>query len=154
MEDDMGRKDETFEDDIASEPETESPLFAPEATSVPSTPKRSRIAPEQLPLGLERADFHDVERLNGPNPSDANKPGTDIEVEADGSEWSAEDDRILVELVLEKLNLTKKEWQECARNLGRDRQSVNRRWKSLIAHGDIGLKPRHGGRSKLHSTWR
>lgn len=154
MDDDMGREDETSQEDIASEPETESPCFAPGESTAPSTPKRSRIAPEQMPLGLERSDFHEVERLNGRDPEDFVKPGTDINVEANGEEWSAEDDRVLVELVLEKLNLTKKEWQECARNLGRDRQSVNKRWKSLITHGDVGLKTRNGSRAKLHSTWR
>lgn len=156
MEDDMGREDEHSQDDneIASEPEIESPAFVREESTAPSTPKRSRIAPEQMPLGLERSDFHEVERLNGRDPEEFIRPGTDIEVEANGEEWSAEDDRVLVELVLEKLNLTKAEWQECARNLGRDRQSVNRRWKSLITHGDVGLKSRNGSRAKLHSTWR
>ena len=150
----MGREDEAVHGDIASDGETESQSVAPEEPTAPSTPKRSRIAPEQLPLGLARSDFHEVDALGVLDPGSASKPGTEIEVEADGEEWSAEDDRVLVELVLEKLNLTKKEWQECARNLGRDRQTVNRRWKSLISHGDVGLKSRNGSRAKLHSTWR
>lgn len=76
--------------------------------------------------------------------------GTNLEVEADGNEWSAEDDRVLIELVLDKLKLSKSEWQDCARNLGKDRYSVNRRWKSLIMRGDVGVKRR----TRLHSTWR
>jgi hypothetical protein len=109
----------------------------------PSTPKRSRIAPEQLPLGLERSDFHDVHRQ---------ERGAD---EVDGSnEWTPEDDRMLVELVLEKLKLSKTEWQDCARNLGKDRHSLSRRWKSLMVNGDVGLKRNQPRRGKLHSTWR
>ncbi|KAF7543616.1 hypothetical protein G7Z17_g10592 [Cylindrodendrum hubeiense] len=115
----------------------------------PATPKRARIAPEQLPLGLERSDFHDVHRRS----DGANNTNTHDE-DVDGDDWNAEDDRILVELVLEKLKLSKSEWQDCARNLGRDRHAVNRRWKSLILGGDVGVKPRASRRARLHSTWR
>ncbi|KAM4059423.1 MYB-like protein [Hirsutella rhossiliensis] len=112
--------------------------------ATPSTPKCSRIAPEQLPLGLARADFHDMHLLNN---------GQDVD--NDGAEWSADDDRILVELVLDKLRLSKTEWQDCARSLGKDRHSVGRRWKSLMAKGDVGLKARGPSRrARLHGTWR
>jgi hypothetical protein len=81
--------------------------------------------------------------------------GADVEVEADGEAWTAEDDRILVELVLDKLKLSKSEWQDCARSLGKDRHSVGRRWKTLMAHGDVGVKTRSSTRrAKLHGTWR
>jgi hypothetical protein len=87
-------------------------------------------------------------------PSTEEQPQVDGE-QADGDagseSWTAEDDRILVELVLDKLKLTKTEWQDCARSLGRDRHSVGKRWKSLMANGDVGVKRR---RAKLHSTWR
>ncbi|EMT66687.1 hypothetical protein FOC4_g10003017 [Fusarium odoratissimum] len=63
---------------------------------------------------------------------------------SDEEDWSAEDDRILIEIVLEKLRLSKAEWQDCARNLGRDRHAVDRRWKTLLLNGDIGLKSRPG----------
>ena len=50
---------------------------------LPSTPKRARIAPEVLPLGLERSDFHTLQ--DSSNTSEAGKPeGTEVEVEADG----------------------------------------------------------------------
>jgi hypothetical protein len=102
---------------------------------------------------LERSDFHDIH--HGPEDEGTQDPkGTDVEVEADGQEWSVEDDRILVELVLEKLKLSKSEWQDCARNLGKDRHSVNRRWKSLIMKGEVGLKTRSSNRRRIHSTWR
>ncbi|CAK7235750.1 hypothetical protein SBRCBS47491_009402 [Sporothrix bragantina] len=119
----------------------------------PQTPKRARIAPEALPLGLERSDFHAL-HANG-IPDDSSRAGTLVEMEADGEAWSTEDDRLLVELVLEKLKLSKEEWQDCARSLGKDRHSLGRRWKSLMLHGDIGLKPSsRTRRSKIHGTWR
>jgi hypothetical protein len=70
-----------------------------------------------------------------------------------GEEWSTEEDRLLVELVLEKLKLTKSDWQDCARSLGKDRGSVGRRWKSLMGGGEVGLKSRPR-RAKIHGTWR
>ncbi|CAJ2513839.1 Uu.00g019580.m01.CDS01 [Anthostomella pinea] len=147
--DDMGRDDD-IDSDLEIESLDQDNEQEPEEDDIrPSTPKRARIAPEIIPLGLDRTDFHD---LNAGNEED-NKEGTEIETEADGENWSKEDDRILVELVLEKLKLTKSDWQECARNLGKDRASIGRRWKSLMVNGDVGLKTR-SRRSKIHSTWR
>ncbi|POR31619.1 Uncharacterized protein TPAR_08171 [Tolypocladium paradoxum] len=159
--DDMGREDVSHDDDDEADSDldvAESQRAQPsdDQPPPPSTPKRARIAPEQIPLGLERADFHHVHLLgDGAAEERSGKPGTDVQVEADGAEWSAEDDRVLVELVLDKLKLSKTEWQDCARSLGKDRHSVNRRWKSLMTKGDVGLKPRGGSRrAKLHATWR
>ncbi|WQF78244.1 Putative SANT/Myb domain-containing protein [Colletotrichum destructivum] len=122
--------------------------------SSPSTPKRARIAPEAIPLGLERSDYHTLHLLNGGESTNMKNTeetqGSSVEVEADGEPWSAEEDRILVELVLEKLKLSKTEWQDCARSLGKDRNCLSRRWKSLMLQGDVGLKSR---RTKLHGTW-
>ncbi|QPG99350.1 hypothetical protein C2857_001553 [Epichloe festucae Fl1] len=163
--DDMGREDLSSEEEDDSDAETRAERHqsqssqeeqqAPELPACPSTPKRARIAPEQLPLGLERSDFHDVHSIIEEAGSEDSTRGTDVEVEADGDEWSAEDDRVLVELVLEKLRLSKSEWQDCARNLGKDRHSVSRRWKSLMIKGEVGLKTRSSSRrTRLHSTWR
>ncbi|CZS91197.1 uncharacterized protein RAG0_01932 [Rhynchosporium agropyri] len=118
----------------------------------PSTPKRMRFAPEIIPLGLARSDFHDL-RL-----ADVEKQGSEtvfpsVEGSSSSGDWSTDDDRLLVELVLEKLKLTKSEWQDCARSLGKDRGSVGRRWKSLMGAGDVGLKSRPR-RAKIHGTWR
>lgn len=121
----------------------------------PQTPKRARIAPESLPLGLARADFHTL-HADG-IPDDASHQTLEAEVEADGELWSTEEDRMLVELVLEKLQLSKTDWQDCARSLGKkDRHSVGRRWKSLMLSGDIGLRPgaRSNRRGRIHGTWR
>ncbi|KAF5674667.1 hypothetical protein FHETE_2830 [Fusarium heterosporum] len=120
----------------ASESCSESPSRHSMEQVVPATPKRTRIAPEQLPLGLDRSDFHNMHFRQGARLFN--------EEDSDEEDWSAEDDRILIELVLEKLRLSKTEWQDCARNLGRDRHAVDRRWKALLLNGDIGLKSRPG----------
>lgn len=145
--DDMGRGDDIDSDlDIGATDSTEEI-----DSSGPRTPKRARIAPEVIPLGLGRSDFHSLH-----NNSELEGDGVkveEVEVEADGEEWSTEEDRILVELILEKLKLTKNDWQDCARSLGKDSSSLGRRWKSLMVNGDVGLKSRTR-RSKLHGTWR
>jgi hypothetical protein len=117
--------------------------------SRPSTPKRQRIAPESLPLGLDRGDFHLLHLQQQPQSSDHILQSVET-----NEEWSTEEDRMLVELVLEKLKLSRSDWQDCARSLGKDRGSVGKRWKSLMGAGDVGLKRGAPRRAKLHGTWR
>ena len=129
-----------------------------QACGGPSTPKRARIAPEVLPLGLERSDFHAL-KVQGieKNQGQGQEVLESVEGNEEGSgeeKWSTEEDRLLVELVLEKLKLTKSDWQGCARSLGRDRGSVGRRWKSLIGSGEVGLKRNRLRRGKINQTWR
>ncbi|KAH6649969.1 hypothetical protein F5144DRAFT_554849 [Chaetomium tenue] len=137
--------------------------------SPPHTPKRARIAPEVIPLGLERADYHSLHSSfssifsgdgdtstghTSPDTETSSRRGMDVVLETDGSAWSTEEDRMLVELVLEKLKLTKSDWQDCARSLGKDRATVGRRWKSLMLNGDVGLKRGALRRGRIHGTWR
>ncbi len=148
MDDEMTRDDEEEEEEESEEEEIT-------VNERPSTPKRMRFAPEILPFGLERSDFHDlhlkeVESQGHDNVLDSIE-GTGLGLNT--GEWSTEEDRLLVELVLEKLKLTKSDWQDCARSLGKDRGSVGRRWKSLMGGGEVGLK-RTRGRAKIHGTWR
>lgn len=150
----MGRDDDIDSDLEIGNPHGRSQNQDTEEVPVfrPATPKRARIAPEVIPLGLERKDFHTLHTTNGEE--EAAAEGTEVEVEADGELWSKEDDRILVELILEKLKLSKTDWQDCARSLGKDRSSIGRRWRSLMINGDVGLKSTRSRRSKIHSTWR
>ncbi|KUJ22538.1 uncharacterized protein LY89DRAFT_728672 [Mollisia scopiformis] len=83
----------------------------------PRTPKRLRLAPEILPLGLARSDFHALhlqhqlssQPLQFPPSSSSSleqRMNGELEEEEEGEgEWTIEDDRLLVELVLEKLKL-------------------------------------------------
>lgn len=159
VDDEMMRENEYLSEEIEVDSEVED-VNVPFVR--PSTPKRARIAPEQLPLGLERSDFHDL-HLQQLQPLQLNELQQDQEVlesvenndDGEGNErWSTEDDRILVELVLEKLQLSKSEWQDCARSLGKDRGSVGRRWKSLMMNGEVGLKSSRQRRGRIHGTWR
>jgi len=151
----MGRDDDIDSDLELSGDEKDVEASRKQEEARPQTPKRARIAPEVIPLGLERGDYHNLHTDGIPDQHQA-QPGTDVEVEADGEMWSTEEDRMLVELVLDKLKLTKTDWQDCARSLGKDRHSLGRRWKSLMLHGDVGLRTgaRSSRRSKIHGTWR
>ena len=55
-------------------------------------------------------------------------------------EWTIDDDRMLVETVLEKLKLSKRDWNDCARKLGKDKDSLGRRWSLLVGEGNVGLR--------------
>lgn len=140
MDDDMSRASLEREDESTEEDNVDE--------EGPRTPKRQRLAPPVLPLGLERGDFHSLISQTSDEVLESVEGR-----EKDGDFWSTEEDRLLVELVLEKLKLTKSDWQDCARSLGKDRGSVGRRWKSLMGGGEVGLKHRPR-RAKLHSTWR
>jgi hypothetical protein len=134
------------QDNTALEPEQPQPQ--------PLTPKRSRIAPEQLPLGLEASDFHSVHQRDPELQQQLEEQkgqGTGVERNKDGELWSLEDDKILLELVLAKIKLNPSEWDECASVMGRDGRSLDRRWKTLIEHRQVRVSSQ---RSKLHSTWR
>jgi hypothetical protein len=127
--------------------------------AAPSTPKRLRLAPEVMPMGLERSDFRMLQAAAEQAESGIATAAPPLETSDDGgasesATWTSEEDRLLVELVLEKLKLSKSDWQDCARSLGKDRGSVGRRWKSLMGGGEIGLKRTTARRSKIHGTWR
>ncbi|OJD18752.1 hypothetical protein AJ78_01223 [Emergomyces pasteurianus Ep9510] len=187
-----------------------------------STPKRRRRAPEELPLGLMRADFRSLEMLHeaeaeeeeeeellssqsrsrsrslalsfsqslspeatrrrrkscngtdgrcryddgeisrlGDGGDDGGKeegedvPSSSATPRGPHSDWTSEDDKRLVELVLEKLKLSKRDWNECARKMGKDNDSVGRRWKALVGEGNVGLRRgRRVARSRIHESWR
>lgn len=86
-------------------------LREPHESNGPLTPKRAYIAPELLPLGLERADFHrlyvTMVEQGETTLADDSRVGTNIVRTENRELWNAEDDRILVELVLKKLRLSK-----------------------------------------------
>lgn len=118
-----------------------------------STPKRRRIVPLELPPGLQACDFEaladsplsfrhratsaknaDVEM---PTPEPTEHPENPHDTK---SGWSENDDKILVETVLSKLNLSSREWNDCAQQLGKDKDSLGRRWRLLVGEGNVGLR--------------
>lgn len=149
-----------------------------------STPKRRRYVPYDLPLGLSQSDFYslnsppttqsphspaqqrqqelcdEVRAPLPPSPSPSSQSQFDPDaalpsIEETGPDsWTSEDDRQLVEVVLEKFQLSKRDWDECARQLGRDQDSIGRRWEALIGEGDVGLRRgRRMVRGRIDETW-
>jgi hypothetical protein len=165
IEDEADRRDEEACGDKDGENGENGENGKERADAGPSTPKRLRLAPEVLPMGLERSDFRMLQaaeelagRTTTTTTATTSAPTAETSDEsAESSEsatWTNEEDRLLVELVLEKLKLSKSDWQDCARSLGKDRGSVGRRWKSLMGGGEVGLKRSTARRSKIHGTWR
>jgi hypothetical protein len=135
-EDEMRREDEEEEEAKDADEDSGEKLF--------STPKRQRLAPaaNAMPLGLGLADFEALSRSNSRGGLDLERP-TPQETEnqpPNEEEWTSAEDQQLVELVLEKLKLTKGDWVDCARSLGKNKGSVGRRWKALVGEGNVGLK--------------
>lgn len=116
--------------------------------SRPSTPKRQRICPPTLPLGLERADFDALKPVAIPPHTPEAKPslhtpaaqGKHADDDDDNSEWSTGDDSALVALILNKLRLRQSDWDECARELGKEKASIGKRWAHLLGDGEVGLR--------------
>jgi hypothetical protein len=118
------------------------------------TPKRHRKAPLQMPLGLSAEDFNALDEagvepdeqvsLPPPGPQAGESANHDSSAVDEVGNWTAADDRLLVETVLEKLKLSKREWNDCARRLGKDKDTLGKRWKMLVVEGNVGL--RRGGR--------
>ena len=132
-----------------------------------STPKRRRRfpGPVNIPFGLDRQDFADLESANNElatltqratmvttSPrsdrvfescslldTPISPPDEDDEME---EWWTPLDDAHLVTTVLEKMNLSRRDWEECARVLGAKGEggSLGKRWKWLMEEGKIGLK--------------
>ena len=129
-----------------------------------STPKRRRRfpGPVNIPFGLDRQDFADLESANNelailerratmtasPRSDRAFEslcsPATPVSPDEDETEewWTPLDDAHLVTVVLEKMNLSRRDWEECARVLGAEGEggSLGKRWKWLMEEGKIGLK--------------
>lgn len=129
-----------------------------------STPKRRRQLPYDLPLGLSQSDFYSLHsppvshspptprkqyglrsQHQQPIDPDAALPSIEEEDEmsadsADDIHWSPEDDRRLVELVLGRFRPSTRDWDACARRLGRNSAAVGQRWHDLVDEGNIGLR--------------
>jgi hypothetical protein len=73
--------------------------------------------------------------------------------------WSTADDHLLVSTVLDKLNLSRKVWNECGReNIAKDGDSLGKRWRVLVRDRgcEAGLRRGSGGRCRgeLREDWR
>ena len=134
-----------------------------------STPKRQRRVPLNMPLGLSAEDFVGLET---PPTSDAETQHESDSADAQcftaigdlkygkSATWTTQDDEQLVGLVLEKFKLSRRQWTECARKIGKDGQSVEERWKLLVGRSDYVQHQagvRRGGkraRAQICEDWR
>ncbi|CAI7589807.1 unnamed protein product [Penicillium bialowiezense] len=114
-----------------------------------STPKRRRHIPSELPRGLAPTDFYALHSppvtQSPPSPArrmafdfgpaiDPDAPLPSIEVTEElpvPGTWSTEEDQHLIKLVLDKIKLSQRDWDECARQMGR--AGAGDRWQSLVA---------------------
>ncbi|KIW10285.1 hypothetical protein PV08_11247 [Exophiala spinifera] len=148
------RRRSDFEADLA--PSDTIMQDCPQTPQPVRTPKRRRKVPLYMPMGLSAEDFHALETPTEETPEDdldmpvispiASNNHSDRD-SAYGSSpsiedpaWTIADDRMLVETVLEKLKLSKRDWNECARKLGKDKDSLGRRWSLLVGEGNVGLR--------------
>lgn len=116
----------------------------------PSTPKRQRTCPPTLPLGLEPSDFdalkptttppHTPEALPWQHPLQGQGKDNNEDDADSKSEWTTDDDSALVALILNKLRLRQSDWAECARKLGKEKDSIGKRWAHLLGDGEVGLR--------------
>jgi len=123
------------------------------ARAKPSTPKRQRLYPPSLPLGLERADFDALQdqAANVPLPqTPPDRPHNTSKKEEDEENWCSSDDSALVSMILHKLRLRQSDWDDCARRLGKGKGSIGERLKMLVGDGEVGLR-RGKGRKKRGS---
>jgi len=177
------RRRNTYEEDSAKDQENLHATQKDESYEIPSTPKRQRVAPPSIPLGLQRKDFYALQpvpqrgaihtsRTTFTNPSTSTFASHDTQFTfsptqsstpppihteptptlcpslptntQEDDEWTTDDDTALVELVLEKLRFSRREWAEVATVLGTDGASIGRRWKELVGDGEVGLRFRRG----------
>ncbi|PWY72890.1 hypothetical protein BO70DRAFT_297536 [Aspergillus heteromorphus CBS 117.55] len=154
------RRRDAYESDSDSEADLPRPRF--------STPKRQRQLPCDLPLGLSSSDFHSLRsppvtqsppsprRLSSSeeeevhtsyNPDSAipsiedSKPSQEDDNQQQQSAWTPSTDNRLINIVLQKIQLSSQDWADCARLLGQDdHASVGRRWETLLREGNVGLR--------------
>ncbi|KAL4806126.1 hypothetical protein BDV18DRAFT_138750 [Aspergillus unguis] len=166
------RRRDAFEEDIDMDTDRNTTPCDFESHN-PSTPKRARHLPYELPLGLSQTDFYSLysppvtqspsspaQQTSLPYNPDAALPSIEESNEPvsapalDPQSWSADDDQRLVELVLEKFQLSQSDWDECARRMGKDHASVGQRWHALLGEGNVGLRRgRRMVRSRIHKDW-
>ncbi|KAE8381383.1 hypothetical protein BDV26DRAFT_84356 [Aspergillus bertholletiae] len=139
-----------------------------------STPKPTRHAPYELPLGLSQSDFYTLHSppisQSPPSPAyhrqlelspeesaqlfnpDAVLPSVEEEETIPSNDtWNADDDQRLVELVLQKIQLPQRDLEDYAQHMGKDSASIGRRWQALVAEGNVGLRSRQAVRPRLES---
>lgn len=147
------RRRDTFDEEI-DQRQLRDNIRLEEHSNLYATPKRRRIIPLEMPPGLLASDFEaladsSLPTIRTPVPV---RPAPRVELPLNEdvpsapqlpcavSGWTENDDRLLVETVLSKLKLSTQEWNDCAQRLGKDKDSLDHRWRLLLGEGNIGLR--------------
>ena len=138
--------------------EYDPPTSTPDKENLYHTPKRQRRAPPSLPLGLSRSDFQTLPpSLDHTQADPVLETGNTTDAGSDDDQRLEDNDHALVELVLAKLHLSRRDWDECAAELGTDARSLGRRWRYLVGEGEVGLRFRRGkgrrSRAAMEGMW-
>ncbi|KAM0804723.1 hypothetical protein BDR22DRAFT_918561, partial [Usnea florida] len=170
----LKRRRSSIDDQRAPSPDHENLQHAPGRNNQeilqqhlrPSTPKRQRTYPPTLPLGLNRSDFAALPSPTTPPHTPSPKPPSSSSCDPenqsqnntnnttnntttnDSPPWSTHDDSALVALILSKLQLRQSDWDECARRLGKGKDSIGKRWRFLLGDGGVGLRRGRGERRR------
>jgi len=113
-----------------------------------------------MPLGLSSSDFDALEVRPVRILQWAEPQGIDVDMEdsiateesdqvletdgtpaleSESADWTTDDDRMLVTTALKTLRPSGPEWEEFGHQLGRDRDSLDRRWITLVSDGRVGF---------------
>ena len=100
---DINKRRRAIDDDATRDStESDDEINSPDQTAGPSTPKRIRLAPEVLPMGLEPSDFRKLQ-IEFPDAEDnAKVQDSSREGKDDNEQWLSTEDTLAVKLVLER----------------------------------------------------
>lgn len=134
-----------------------------QVTTLPSTPKRQRLCPPTLPLGLSRADFSALQaeaaaipipstplRRRHHLPTHQNKTSTPTPTSPSSSSSASysPDSHALISLILQKLHLSQSDWDSCAHGKN---NSIGEHFRILLGNEGVGLR-RGGGKRRRKSV--
>ncbi|KAF8428621.1 hypothetical protein EV426DRAFT_278880 [Tirmania nivea] len=101
------------------------------------------------PVTASTSNALQLSELHQPSPcQESSQMGMEItpttQGESGARDWSNAEDRLLVEMVLQKMRLSPRDWADCARSLGRDPRTVGNRWEMIVESlmGGTGAVPK------------
>lgn len=101
-------------------------------------------------MGLESADFDALQQqaANVLLPSTPPNLSSKLSEKDEEEDWCSSDDSALVSMILNKLRLRQSDWDDCARRLGKGKDSIGERWKVLVGNKEVGLRRGKGGKKR------
>ena len=126
-------------------------LHSPPITASPPSPRHQHQQQVSNESSARQPQQQQQQQAYDP---DAALPSIEEADETAPELWTTDDDQRLVEVVLEKFQLSQRQWDECAQRIGRDHASVGRRWQALVGEGNVGLRRgRRTVRGRIDEMW-